>query len=447
MLPIVSFVGRPSVGKSSLFNRVIRKRHAVVGELEGITRDRHYAEAQWNRTTFSAVDTGGLVPTARTALLSASRRQVDIAIEESAVIVFVAEAGAGPTDLDLMIARKLQKQAPEKVIVAVNKAESKQLEFDLARYHSLGLGEPHAVSALHGKGVGDLLDTITRKLRTAKETLGRPAPKSVAVKIAIVGRPNVGKSSLVNKLLREERMIVDSAAGTTRDAIDSELAYYGKKIVLVDTAGLRKRTRVHESVEYHSNLRALDSIVRADICLLMIDAANGIGEQDLRIARKIAEARKGMILCWNKWDIVPKDTKTFDTLVKETKSLYRELRHIPMLAISALTGQRLDAVLRTALEVQERMHAAAPAKELEDAVIEWTKAHPHSPVEGTKEVRVLGAKQRPARFPLFFVYATNAHNALPPYARYLTNKILDKFDFRGCPVIVEFKPAGTVRRQ
>ena len=336
--PVVSIVGRPNVGKSSLFNRIIGKRIAVVDDFAGVTRDRNYYSAQWSGVPFLIVDTGGLIPNVHEAMPEAIHDQVNIAIKESDVVLFMVDAGTGPTDLDLLVAKQLRRIS-ERVILVVNKAESSSVIFDLDSFRSLGIGTPHPISALHGKGVADLLDLVLEIIsREPTEPVEEAEPD---LKLTIIGRPNAGKSSLVNKLLGQNRMIVDDKPGTTRDAIDSELEYNGRRVTLIDTAGLRKRARVKQDMEYYSNLRALSSIERCDVCVLMVDVNGEIGVQDLRILKRVIEMHKGVLLCWNKWDLKEKDHRTFDQLVEETRREFMELRWVPMLSISALTGQRV----------------------------------------------------------------------------------------------------------
>lgn len=435
--PVVSIVGRPNVGKSSLFNRIIGKRIAVVDDFAGVTRDRNYYAAEWSGVPFLIVDTGGLIPNVHDALPEAIHDQVKIAIEESDVVIFMVDAGTGPADLDLLVAKQLRRESG-KVILAVNKAESPNLIYELDAYRALGVGEPQPISALHGKGVADLLDTVLKiiALTPEKKIVEEQEP---VLKLTIIGRPNAGKSSLVNKLLGKNRMIVDSKPGTTRDAIDSELIYNGQKIILVDTAGLRKKARVKQDMEYYSNLRALDSIERCDICVLMVDVMEGIGVQDLRILKKVIEMHKGILICWNKWDLKEKDHRTFDQLVAETRREFMELKWIPMLSISALTGQRVTSVIDNALKIKQRMQLRVPSSEFEDNIFNWVRVHPH-PAIPEDPVRFLGARQIGAPYPLFRFFTTNPKEIAPGYIRFLMNKIYDAYDFEGCPLTMEFRP-------
>lgn len=437
-IPVVSIVGRPNVGKSSLFNRIIGKRIAIVDDLAGVTRDRNYFKADWNDCPFMLVDTGGLVPTLHDILPERIHEQVEIATKESSVILFLVEAHTGPTDLDLMVAKQLRRSFQNRVLLIVNKSESADSVFELDSYRSLGIGDPFPVSALHGSGIADLLDEIVIRLRSLSQNeLVLTEEKDNALKLAVVGRPNAGKSSLVNKMLGTNRMIVDSLPGTTRDSIDSEVVFNDSRVILIDTAGIRKRARVKDDVEYYSNLRAMKSVERCDVCILMIDVTEGIGVQDLRILRSISQLRKGVLLVWNKWDIMEKDHRTFDQLVAETRHQYMELRPVPMISVSALTGQRVQAIISLAMEIKQRMEKKIPGAEFENTVFEWVRSHPH-PAIPENPVRFLGARQVPAPFPLFKFFVTNHKDIAPSYERYLTNKIYDTWGFEGCPLTLEF---------
>jgi GTP-binding protein len=439
VLPVVSIVGRPNVGKSSLFNRVLRRRVAVVDDTPGVTRDRNYMETEWNGLIFYLVDTGGLVPKAKESIPAEINKQVDIAIEESNAVIFIVDGQTGPADLDLLIARHLRKHSAEKVILVANKTESKFAIYDLGALMKLGLGEPIAVSALHGKGVADMLDAVTLIIKKSISEKKVPLDRSVDLSIAILGRPNAGKSSLVNKLLKDDRMIVDDVPGTTRDAIDSYLTLNGKSIRIIDTAGLRKKAQVHNEIEYYCNLRALDSLMRCNVCVLLIDTPQKLGEQDMKILKHAIKQRKGCIVCWNKWDIMEKESKTFDHLVAETREKYMEMQNMPMLAISALTGQRVNTIIDLAFTIKEKMAVRVKTSELKEAFFSWVRVHPH-PFNPPKENRFLGIKQLPAPYPHFLVFCTDPENILPVYKRFIINKMHETYDFSGCPLIVDFRP-------
>jgi GTP-binding protein len=324
--------------------------------------------------------------------------------------------------------------------LVVNKAESAKAVYEIPTYMQLGLGKPYPVSALHGKGVGDLLEDTVAMAKSAREEGQGVAAEAGGLRVAIVGRPNAGKSSLVNKLLKQNRMIVDSVPGTTRDAIDSQLEFGERRVVLIDTAGLRKKARVKKNdLEYYSNMRALDSIDRCDICVLVVDVSVGIGVQDMRILRKIYESRKGIVLVWNKWDVMEKDHKTFDHLVAGVRDEYQELRNVPMISLSALTGQRVASLMDLVFDVKERMGVNVGGADFENQIFDWVRAHPH-PVTPGQEVRFLGAKQVAAAFPLFRFFVTHHDTVNVSYERFLANKIYDKYGFLGCPIVLEFRP-------
>jgi GTP-binding protein len=443
VLPVVSIVGRPNVGKSCLFNRILGKRVAVVDDFSGVTRDRNYRNTIWNKCAFRLADTGGLLPSSKDGMAQDIEKQVNIACDEADAVLFMVDAKNGVTDTDLAIASRLRRLERGRVFLVINKSESRLSKFDLGGFMRLGLGEGHAISALHGYGVGDLLDDVCGHL---KKTVGKRAkPDHIPdeegiLRIAVVGRPNAGKSSLVNKLIGADRMIVRPDPGTTRDSIDSTMDYKGTKLTLVDTAGLRKKAQVHMDLEYYCNLRAIASIERCDIAVLLIDAVQGLAEQDLKIVRNIIDMKKGLLVCYNKWDLVTKTHTSFDKLVAHTRSQYMEFRHVPVLSISAKTGQRVTGVLDRVLEIRKRMTLRIDEKELWALMREWIEVHPH-PITANKRVVISGVRQGQGSYPLFLVHSTNPRVALPAYKRYFANKIYDTYDFTGCPVVVEFVPA------
>jgi len=437
-LPIVAVVGRPNVGKSTLFNRILNKKIAVVDDRPGVTRDRNYMDAEWNGSHFTLVDTGGMVPESREKMEAEINRQVEIAVNEADVVLFLVAADVEPTDLDVEIARRLRQKCAEKLILAANKTESPSAEITMQSYWNLGLGEPIGVSGLHGKGVGDMLDKIVEKASTAAK---KKDAVEYAVKIAVVGCPNAGKSSLINKILGDKRVIVSEIAGTTRDSIDTSFDYHGKNIKLIDTAGLRKKARVNDDVEYYSNLRSLGSIARCDVAVLLVDTARKLSEQDMKIVAHIKENRRGLIICWNKWDIIEKDGKTFDSLVKATREEYKDLENIPMLSISALTGQRVSDVMKLALKIRETAQQKVGKTELEDKFFSWTRKTPHPYVVG-ESVRFLGIKQQPSDYPHFVIFCTNPKRITEDYTRFLKNRIYDTWKFDGSFLVLDFKAPG-----
>ena len=439
MIPVIAIVGRQNVGKSSLFNRILGRRDAVVEDIPGVTRDRNYRTFTWQGQPLYLVDTGGMVPSGAETLYRSINAQIDIAVDEAAVVLFVVEAGCGITDEDQQIARLLRKKAADRVILIVNKSEAPRMRYEIDAYRKLGLGKPWPVSAVHGSGVADVLDKAVHRIqeRGARDQPG-PVFDPQTLRVAVVGRPNAGKSSLVNKLLHKNRMIVDDEPGTTRDAIDSEMVYKERPVLLIDTAGLRKKSHVTEDLEHYFNLRALQSIERCDVCVVVVDASEGLGVQDMRIVTKALDLRKGALLAWNKWDLVKKEHRTFDRLVVDTKHHCLELRPLPMIAISALTGQRVNGVLDQAFAVKAHMTFRVPSAEFEDNVFSWVRAHPH-PAIPQNPVRFLGARQLNAAFPLFRFFTTNPSGVLPMYERFLANKIYETYGFEGCPLCLQFR--------
>jgi GTP-binding protein len=420
------------------------RKIAVVDDLSGVTRDRNYTDTVWNGQPFTIVDTGGLVPSTKDRLVGSINEQVGIAIDESSAIVFLVDAGTGPTEVDMLIARKLRRESLDRVILAINKSESPSAQMETGAFMSLGCGEGAAISAIHGQGIAELLDRVAKLiLKTGKQ--GKRQGRLSDLSITVLGRPNAGKSLLVNKLLDQNRMIVDSTPGTTRDAIDSFFTYHSKTIKIIDTAGLRRKSQVKEQLEYFTNVRSLDSLERCDVAFLMIDISTGIASQDMKIITQIHKSRKGVVVCLNKWDLVEKNHRTFDTLTAEIREQYSELRHIPIVSISALTGQRIRQAIDEGLAVQARMIARVNPAELKSAIFELVKEKPH-PVTSTGEVRFLGAKQLDDSFPHFLFFCTNHKLVQPGYERFLINNLYEKYDFNGCPIGVTFKPPGKPAR-
>ena len=324
-LATVVIVGRPNVGKSSLFNRVLGRRAAVVANREGVTRDRHYQMAEWSGIYFQLVDTGGFIPKEQEAIDGLVRKQIEVAVADADLVVFLVDGRVGITEMDQAFARLIQR-SERPVMLAVNKAESKTVSDEASQYWALGLGEPLPISALHGSGVYDLLDALVARLPAKPRFI----PREDRIKVAILGRPNAGKSTLVNSLVGEERVITSEVAGTTRDAIDTEFEYGGRKFLLTDTAGLRRKARVKDEVEYFSNMRALEAIRRSDLCLLLVDASRGMEIQDFRICTLIQETGKGLIICLNKWDAMEAESKTFDHMVKDITGPQPGSRGLPL---------------------------------------------------------------------------------------------------------------------
>lgn len=450
--PIVALVGRPNVGKSTLFNRLLGQRKAIVEDLAGTTRDRLYGEADWNGREFILVDTGGLdldtfVPpksgqSASTGFragvssrlfLSEIRMQVEVAIAEAEAIVFLVDVETGLTGPDEDVARLLRR-TDKPVVLAVNKADNQRRRSDAVEFYALGLGEPLPISALHGTGTGDLLDAIVESLPVFEEE----AADEDLIKIAILGRPNVGKSSLLNKLLGEERVIVSEVPGTTRDAIDTRIEYEGMELVLIDTAGIRRRGKIEPGVEKHSFLRTLKAVNRADICLLLIDAEQMVTAQDAHIAGYILEEMKSAVIIVNKWDTVEKDTHTMNEFAKTIRAELKFLEYVPLLFISAKTGQRVKEVLPLALRVQEERLRRIPTGELNRLLREAVAKHP--PKGGHRHrLKFYYATQAGVNPPAFVFFVNERELVHFTYERYLENQLREQYGFLGTPIRLVFR--------
>lgn len=440
--PIVAIVGRPNVGKSTLFNRIVGKKRAILADIPGTTRDRLYDQVTWNERTFTLVDTGGLLmadeeiaalPLAE--IVRRTREQALLAIDEADAIVLVVDVLAGLTSGDAEIAQLL-RQAGKPLFLAVNKADNEERRQNAVEFYRLGLGEPFALSALHGTGVGELLDALVAALPPAVE---EEAIEEGVVRIAIVGRPNVGKSQLLNTLLGQERAIVSPIPGTTRDALDTPLQWGDRRIVLIDTAGIRRRGRVEVGVERYSVLRALRAIERADVALLLIDAAQGLTAQDAHVAGSILQAYRGIVLVLNKWDLVPKDQHTFDDYVRLLRQNWPFLDYAPVVSISALTGQRVVRAVDTALQVYEEAHKRIPTALLNDLVREAVQAHPPASVVRGHALRIYYATQAGVAPPTFVFFVSNPEAVHFSYQRYLENRIRQVFGFSGVPLKMAFR--------
>lgn len=429
---LVAIVGRPNVGKSTLFNRIIGQRDAIVHDTPGVTRDRHYAEAEWAGKVFSLVDTGGYVPESEDVLEAAIREQAEVAIREADAVLFVVDGETGPMPTDLEIAAVLRK-AGKKVILVVNKIDNEKRETSLAEFYKLGIGEPLAVSALIGRTVGDLLDAVTAGFDGSKTQ--EPDPR---LKIAIIGKPNVGKSSLVNALLQQDRNIVTDIPGTTRDPIDAVLKYHGEEIVLVDTAGLRKKSRIKESVEFYSTLRALKSIERCDVAVVLIDAMQGLEHQDLRIIESAIERTRPVVIAVNKWDLIEKDSTTARTLEKALKEKLRVYDYIPVIFLSALKGQRIYKLIELVKSVDAGQNRRITTSELNDLMGDDIRAFPPQSRTG-KEIKINYVTQVRSKPPVFAFFCNEPKLVDENYRRYLENKIRSHFTFSGVPIVLSFK--------
>lgn len=439
MKHIVAIVGRPNVGKSTLFNRILGRRDAIVEAVSGVTRDRHYGEADWAGKEFSLVDTGGFVPDTSDIFELAIREQATIAIEESDTIVFVVDAREGIVPVDREIAEMLRRSG-RRVVLLVNKCDNDKADQESVMFWELGLGEPHPISAMNGRRVGDALDAITQEFPPSDTDPEEGGP----LKITLIGRPNVGKSSITNALLGQDRAIVTPIAGTTRDSIDSTLKYHGEEITLIDTAGLRKRKQVSESIELYSIIRTVRAIERCDVAIIVIDAVQGLERQDAKVITEAAEKKKGLIIAVNKWDLVEKDTMTskrFEDAIREELPTFD---YIPIVFISAVTKQRLVKIIEMAKEVHAERHKRISTSKLNDVVLEAIKNHPPPAVKG-RDLRINFIQQPQAAPPVFLCY-TNHPDLMPDnYIRYLERVIRREFGFEGVPITLVFKQKGRAK--
>lgn len=431
---IVAIVGRPNVGKSTLFNRLIEERLAIVSETAGTTRDRLYGDVEFGGREFLVVDTGGLslneradLPGTPSAMLAGVREQAQIAIAEADAIVFVVDVEQGPSPDDFEIARIL-RQTAKPVYLVVNKVDNETRRLEAVEFFQLGLGDPRPISALHGVGVGDLLDEIVAKLPEEK-----PAERSALPHLAIVGRPNVGKSSLLNALLGEERALVSEIAGTTRDALDMEIRWDGKPVVLIDTAGLRKRGHIDLGIEKYSSLRALRAIERADVALLVVDATEGILAQDQHVAHYVLEQGKGVVIVVNKWDLIEKETGTMDVYTDRVRSALDFIAYAPVVFVSAKTHQRVRQVIDRALVVREEWQKRVPTGELNELVREVVQRHPPA-AKGKRYLKFLYATQASTAPPTFVFFVNDKRLVHFTYERYLENRLRERWGFEGAPL-------------
>ena len=432
MSKIAAIVGRPNVGKSTLFNRLTESREAIVDEVSGVTRDRNYGTCTWNGVTFSVIDTGGYVKNSDDIFEEEINKQVMLAIEEADVILFMVDAITGIHDLDTGVADLLRKKAA-KVILVVNKADNNERLIDATEFYSLGLGDYYAVSSMSGSGTGDLLDHLVKLLPDRPEEILPDIPK-----VAVVGRPNVGKSSLVNSLMGEERNIVTPLAGTTRDSIYTRYNKFNHDFFLVDTAGLRKKSKVSENIEFYSVMRAIRSIESSDICLIMIDATRGLGSQDMNIISLILKNNKGMILLVNKWDLVEKDNNTVLAFEKEIRARTEPFTDYPILFISATNKQRIHRILEAIERVNNNRTRKIPTSEMNEVFLRIVNDNP-PPASAGRHIKIKYVTQLPVYAPPFAFFCNYPASIKDPYRRFIENRIREKYDFCGVPIRIYFR--------
>lgn len=433
MKPLVAIVGRPNVGKSTLFNRLAGKRISIVEDTPGVTRDRIYSEGEWLDYKFLLIDTGGIEVETEDVIVSQIKKQATIAIETCDVIVFVADGNEGITPNDIEISEMLRK-TKKPVVLAINKLDNPQRLNNIYEFYNLGIGEPIGVSSTLGLGIGDLLDEVVKHFKDIKI---QDTDEEV-IKVAIIGKPNAGKSSLVNKLVKEERVIVSDIPGTTRDAIDTPVEIDGQKYILIDTAGIRKKNKVTEELEKYSVLRAISAIERADVCLVMIDAALGVTEQDSKIAGFAHESGKGIVIVVNKWDLIEKDNKSVNKFTNQVRNELSFLDYAPIIFISVKTGQRLTKLIELTQYVAKQNSLRVSTGVLNDVISDAILMNQPTLVKG-KRLKIFYTTQASIKPPTFVFFVNDSEAVHFSYERYLENQLREKFGFEGTPIKIIFR--------
>jgi GTPase len=429
----VAIVGRPNVGKSTLFNRLVGARQAITDDLSGVTRDRQYGVTEWNGRTFNIIDTGGFVPHSSDVFESAIKDQVRIAIEEANLLIFMVDATTGITDLDDFLASELRK-AKKPVLVAVNKVDNHSRLLEAQEFYSLGFDELFFIASMTGSGSGELLDAITERIPADDKY----EDDTELPRLTIVGQPNVGKSTLLNALVGEERNIVTEIAGTTRDAIHTHYKAYGHEFLLIDTAGIRRKNKVHENLEFYSVIRAVKAIDEADVCLLVIDATKGVEAQDLKIFQLIENKKKGVVILVNKWDLVEKDTQTHLEYEKAIKERIAPFRDVPILFISAIDKQRIFKAVETAMEVYKSREIRIPTHDLNTKMLAEIEKYPPPAYRG-EYIKIKYITQLPTKVPSFAFFCNHPNYIKAPYRNYLENRLRENYKLSGVPVNIFFR--------
>lgn len=429
----LAIVGRPNVGKSTLFNRLLEQRKAIVEDIPGVTRDRQYGIADWNGKNFNVIDTGGFVPDSVDIFESEIRKQVQIAMDEANAILFIVDATGGITELDNAMASILRR-SPKPVFLVVNKVDNNERLLEAAEFYSLGFDNIHFISSISGSGTGDLLDDVAALI---KEDEGPEEEKDLP-KLCIIGQPNVGKSSLLNSLIGEERTIVSSIAGTTRDTIHTRYKLFQKDFILIDTAGIRKKAKVHEDLEFYSVIRAIKALDEADVCLIMLDAEKGITAQDITIFSLAARKGKGVVVLVNKWDLVEKSTNTARDYERDLKQRLAPFNDVPILFISAKEKTRIFKAIEVGLQVYENRSRKISTSQLNEVMLKAIEAF-HPPVVRGNPIKIKYITQLPTVVPSFAFFTNYPDDIKQPYKNYLENKLREKFNFSGVPVRLFFR--------
>ncbi|MBE7629928.1 ribosome biogenesis GTPase Der [Tenacibaculum piscium] len=433
MSSIVAIVGRPNVGKSTLFNRLVQRREAIVDSVSGVTRDRHYGKSEWNGKEFSVIDTGGYVVGSDDIFEEEIRKQVQLAIEEADIIIFVVDVEQGITPMDAEVA-KILRQVKKPIIMAVNKVDNAMRDADAVEFYNLGLGGYHTISSINGSGTGELLDAVAEEIPVEEEE----EEENELPRFAIVGRPNAGKSSFINALIGEDRNIVTNIAGTTRDSIDTKYNRFGFEFNLVDTAGIRKKSKVKEDLEFYSVMRAVRAIEHCDVAVLVVDATRDFEGQDEKIFWLAEKNKKGVVILVNKWDLVEKETNTMRDFEAQIRRKIAPFTDVPIVFTSVLTKQRIFKAIETAVEVFENRKRRIQTSKLNETMLEILEQNPPPAIKG-KYIKIKYCMQLPTYTPQFAFFANLPQYVRDPYRRYLENQLRQHYNFNGVPIIIYFR--------